>query len=361
MAFSKKKIEAKKNWLRKFNPETHLDQKEKLIKYSDFVNKELILFSMADLQRSIPSMVDSLKPGQRKILFCSFKQNITKEVKVAQFSGYVLGHSAYYHGERNLAGTIIGMAQDFVGINNINLLQPNGQYGNRHQGGKDHASASCLHLLYIQMRLFGTHSGNGLFHLKKEMKSQDQECGQLRALVHDLERKGAQNVVDKLQVPVAAVVVMACNHPNYLERTIESILKYQHSVASKFLLFISQDGPNENSNYLEDDIEILPDFFDYFEAAATIMDKDRTIMAISTWNDNGQKQFVHDPKGLYRSDILGLGWMLTNITWDELSPKWPKAYWDDWLRLKGNHKEVKREPQRSTIRRSQSLQDVRFW
>ncbi|KAG5535632.1 hypothetical protein RHGRI_023400 [Rhododendron griersonianum] len=56
LAFSKKKIEARKSWLRHFEPGTYLDQKEKLIKYSDFVNKELILFSMADLQRSIPSI-----------------------------------------------------------------------------------------------------------------------------------------------------------------------------------------------------------------------------------------------------------------------------------------------------------------
>lgn len=112
-------------------PGTHLDQTAKLIKYSDFVNKELILFSMADLQRSIPSMVDGLKPGQRKILFCSFKRNFVKEAKVAQFSGYVSEHSAYHHGEQSLAGTIIGMAQDYVGSNNINLLQPNGQFGTR--------------------------------------------------------------------------------------------------------------------------------------------------------------------------------------------------------------------------------------
>ena len=72
-----------------WQPGTHLDQTGKLIKYSDFVNKELILFSMADLQRSIPSMVDGLKPGQRKILFYSFKRNFVKEAKVAQFSGCV--------------------------------------------------------------------------------------------------------------------------------------------------------------------------------------------------------------------------------------------------------------------------------
>ncbi|KAH7659032.1 DNA topoisomerase type IIA protein [Dioscorea alata] len=144
LAFSKKKIEARKNWLRQFEPGTYLDQTAKLIKYSDFVNKELILFSMADLQRSIPSMVDGLKPGQRKILYCSFKRPLIKELKVAQFSGYVSEKSAYHHGEQSLASTIIGMAQDFVGSNNINLLQPNGQFGTRHQGGKDHASARYI-------------------------------------------------------------------------------------------------------------------------------------------------------------------------------------------------------------------------
>ncbi|KAG9456462.1 hypothetical protein H6P81_000970 [Aristolochia fimbriata] len=145
LAFSKKKIEARKDWLRQFEPGTHLDQKETLIKYSDFVNKELILFSMADLQRSIPSMVDGLKPGQRKILYCSFKRNFVKEIKVSQFSGYVSEHSAYHHGEQSLNTTIIGMAQNFVGSNNINLLQPNGQFGSRQQGGKDHASARYIY------------------------------------------------------------------------------------------------------------------------------------------------------------------------------------------------------------------------
>ncbi|XP_022152632.1 DNA topoisomerase 2 isoform X2 [Momordica charantia] len=145
LAFSKKKIEERKNWLRHFEPGTHLDQTEKLIKYSDFVNKELILFSMADLQRSIPSVVDGLKPGQRKILFCSFKRNFIKEAKVSQFSGYVSEHSAYHHGEQSLASTIIGMAQDFVGSNNINLLLPNGQFGTRNHGGKDHASSRYIY------------------------------------------------------------------------------------------------------------------------------------------------------------------------------------------------------------------------
>ncbi|XP_039036828.1 alpha-1,3-mannosyl-glycoprotein 2-beta-N-acetylglucosaminyltransferase-like [Hibiscus syriacus] len=72
---------------------------------------------------------------------------------------------------------------------------------------------------------------------------------------------------------------------------------------------------------LEDDMEIAPDFFDYFEAAAALLDKDKLIMAVSSWNDNGQKQFVYDPYF-----FPGLGWMLTKSTWNELSPNWPKAY-----------------------------------
>ncbi|KAM7265027.1 hypothetical protein ACFE04_002710 [Oxalis oulophora] len=145
LAFSKKKIEARKSWLRQFEPGTHLNQDLKLITYREFINKELILFSMADLQRSIPSMVDGMKPGQRKILFCAFKRNLDKEQKVAQFSGYVSEHSAYHHGETSLAGTIVGMAQDFVGSNNINLFKPNGQFGSRLTGGKDAASARYIY------------------------------------------------------------------------------------------------------------------------------------------------------------------------------------------------------------------------
>lgn len=43
-----------------------------------------------------------------------------------------------------MTATIVNLAQDFVGSNNINLLMPNGQYGTREQGGKDHASARYI-------------------------------------------------------------------------------------------------------------------------------------------------------------------------------------------------------------------------
>ncbi|KDD76869.1 subunit A of DNA gyrase/topoisomerase IV, partial [Helicosporidium sp. ATCC 50920] len=156
MAFSKKKVEERKEWLRAFVPGTFLDHAATRIAYSDFVNRELILFSRADLERSIPSAVDGLKPGQRKILFACFKRNLKKDIKVAQLAGYVAEKSAYHHGETSLMGTIVGLAQDFVGSNNVNYLVPQGQFGTRLQGGKDAASARYIftRLAAVARRLF---------------------------------------------------------------------------------------------------------------------------------------------------------------------------------------------------------------
>ncbi|KAJ2993089.1 DNA topoisomerase 2 [Globomyces sp. JEL0801] len=60
--------------------------------------------------------------------------------QVAQLAGYVSEHSAYHHGEVSLCMTIVNMAQSYVGSNNLNLLEPLGQFGTRLQGGKDAAS-----------------------------------------------------------------------------------------------------------------------------------------------------------------------------------------------------------------------------
>lgn len=144
MAFNKKKADDRKEWLRGFEPGTHLAQNVSQITYSEFINKELILFSMADNIRSIPSMVDGFKPGQRKVLFSCFKRKLKAEIKVAQLGGYCSEHSAYHHGEASLTQTIVGLAQDFVGSNNINILSPNGQFGTRASGGKDAASARYI-------------------------------------------------------------------------------------------------------------------------------------------------------------------------------------------------------------------------
>ncbi|XP_060111232.1 DNA topoisomerase 2-alpha [Heteronotia binoei] len=152
LAFSKKKVEDRKEWLTNFMedrrqrklqglPEEYLYGKAtSCLTYNSFINKELILFSNMDNERSIPSLVDGLKPGQRKVIFTCFKRNDKREVKVAQLAGSVAEMSAYHHGEASLMMTIINLAQNFVGSNNLNLLQPIGQFGTRLHGGKDSAS-----------------------------------------------------------------------------------------------------------------------------------------------------------------------------------------------------------------------------
>ena len=145
LAFSKKKIEDRKQWLMSYDSKMEpVDTKIKTLTYQDFIKKELILFSIYDNTRSIPSMCDGLKPSERKILFGCFKRNLKDEIKVAQLVGYISEHSAYHHGEQSLSGTIVAMAQNFVGSNNINLLLPIGQFGSRAQGGKDSASARYI-------------------------------------------------------------------------------------------------------------------------------------------------------------------------------------------------------------------------
>ncbi|KAL9131448.1 MAG: hypothetical protein Q9217_000596 [Psora testacea] len=145
LAFSKKKADERKEWLRQFKPGTYLDHSERIISYTNFVNKELILFSMADNLRSIPSVVDGLKPGQRKVLFTCFKRNLKKDMKVFELAGSISGLTAYQHGEASLQGTIVGLAQTFVGSNNVNCLEPSGNFGTRLQGGSDCASARYIY------------------------------------------------------------------------------------------------------------------------------------------------------------------------------------------------------------------------
>lgn len=138
--FNKKRADDRKMWLENYDKDSYLDTNHPTVQYEDFINKEMIHFSTYDCARSIPNMVDGLKISLRKILYSAFKRRLTSEIKVAQFSGYVSEHSAYHHGEASLNGAIVNMAQNFVGSNNINLLEPNGQFGTRLHGGDDSAS-----------------------------------------------------------------------------------------------------------------------------------------------------------------------------------------------------------------------------
>ena len=146
LAFSKKRADDRKRWLATYDPKRVLQITGGVqIPYTKFINDELIHFSNADNIRSLPHLMDGLKPSQRKILFGCFKRGLKAEVRVAQLAGYVSEHAAYHHGEASLTATIVGMAQNFVGSNNVNLLAPVGQFGSRLMGGKDAASARYIH------------------------------------------------------------------------------------------------------------------------------------------------------------------------------------------------------------------------
>ena len=140
MCFRKTRVADRKDWINSYVPGTHMDFSQQEMTYKDFVDKEYIVMAVQSNLRGIPHVMDGLKPSQRKILFACLKRKLHSEIKVAQLAGYTSEHAAYHHGEASLNSTIVGMAQDYVGANNINLLAPNGQFGTRLLGGKDAAS-----------------------------------------------------------------------------------------------------------------------------------------------------------------------------------------------------------------------------
>ena len=141
LAFSKTCADDRKKWiLQNIKEGSTLDYTKSNVQVKDLINKELVLFSIEDNIRSIPNLVDGLKPSQRKILYACITKNLYSEIKISQLAGYVSEKTSYHHGEASLMDTIINLAQKFVGSNNINLLEPIGQFGTRLQGGKDASS-----------------------------------------------------------------------------------------------------------------------------------------------------------------------------------------------------------------------------
>jgi len=148
LAFNKKRQDDRKEWLSNYKLNSKWDKFAQKTTYESFMNNEFIDFSMDDNIRSIPSVVDGLKPSQRKILYTLKKLN-KGEMNVGEVFGLVKAHAEYHHGPASLEQGIIGMAQDFVGANNISLLVPAGSFGSRLSGGKD---SSAARYIYTELR-----------------------------------------------------------------------------------------------------------------------------------------------------------------------------------------------------------------
>ena len=196
-----------------------------------------------------------------------------------------------------------------------------------------------------------------------------------------VERAASMTVEQNSDPEVIPVLLMTYNRPDYLKRAFASILKANAS-RSIHPIIISPDGDDvetaalieswraegviywkhdkqqqgepcaklaahfgaalskvfDTMNFnkvivLEDDLEIAPDFFSYFEATASLIDSDASLLCVSAWNDNGNVDLVSDSTAIYRSDIFpGLGWMINRKLWNEIKDVWPQNYWDEFLR-----------------------------
>lgn len=147
LAFDDERADDRKLWLGNYDKNLVVDVSENRISYKEFIDKDLIHFSNYDNVRSIPNICDGLKPSQRKVMYyllCKIRSECV-ELKVAQLAGSVASKTDYHHGETSMMDTIINMAQNFVGANNINLLYPSGQFGTRRMNGKDSASARYIY------------------------------------------------------------------------------------------------------------------------------------------------------------------------------------------------------------------------
>lgn len=140
LAFLKKNADLRKEWLLNADLDITTDYNITEEFYSQFIDTRLIHFSWADTHRSIPNLCDGLKPSQRKILFYASQTKFKNSLKVSQLAGAVSARTSYHHGETSLQGAIVGLAQNFVGTNNINYLVPEGKFGSKYSKGKNSAS-----------------------------------------------------------------------------------------------------------------------------------------------------------------------------------------------------------------------------
>ncbi|KAJ1489324.1 GNT-I family-domain-containing protein [Baffinella frigidus] len=189
-----------------------------------------------------------------------------------------------------------------------------------------------------------------------------------------------------------AIVVLACQRPEYLTQTMESLLKLPgveqyHVIISqdgtdvavkalaetltqkyKFVQYVNNDMRQNHADkrdqasmhyiadhykfvfthvferaspafkhaiLIEEDMVLSPDFLALFEATAPVLDADPSLYCVSSWNDNGYVHMELAPSKLFRSGFFpGLGWMLRRDLWvDELRGKWPMHSWDHWMRV----------------------------
>jgi DNA topoisomerase-2 len=101
-----------------------------VVRLHDFLMGPGKEFALYACERGIPSIVDGLKTSQRKVIFGMLNNGYgNTERRLDVLAPQLVSVSAYQHG--SLDGVVVGLAQTFAGSNNINLLDPKGQFGDR--------------------------------------------------------------------------------------------------------------------------------------------------------------------------------------------------------------------------------------
>jgi DNA topoisomerase-2 len=157
LAFGHKTVKARRELYRlliKINPDERLDSRN-ISRVQDLIYDELITYAIMANERHIPRIEDGMKKVQRQVIFACLRSSIegkksksvssSKMWRVDEFSAHVMKVTRYAHGPESLNGTVIGMAADYPGANNINLLTGVGEFGSRMGCGKDAAAPRYLH------------------------------------------------------------------------------------------------------------------------------------------------------------------------------------------------------------------------
>jgi DNA topoisomerase-2 len=307
LAFNKKRADDRKLWLQNYDKDNVLDYSKLNVDYKSFVDKDLIHFSNRDLQRSINHICDGLKESTRKIIYSCFKKKLyTNEIKVAQLSGYVSEVSAYHHGENSLQQAIVGMAQIFVGTNNINLLCPNGQFGSRCQGGQDASSPRYIFTMLSKLtRLI--------------FKEEDN-------VILDYQNDDGQQIEPEFYVPIIPMILVnggigigtgySTNIPQYNPNDIISICKIICNAIKLTDISINSLEDIENINETIKILEIneITPYYLGFKGSIVKAEKNSYISrGIYKWIDDATVEILELPIGIWTEDYKDfLENMITN-------------------------------------------------
>lgn len=127
------------------------DYKEVERTITEFLNKEYKEYTFYVLaNRALPSLIDGLKTGARKIMHAAFNGGLKngENKKLLNLSGDTLNLSLYPHGDSSLNGTIITLSQPFKF--NCNPLECDGQVGSL----RSPKSVSAPRYLYVKLSKF---------------------------------------------------------------------------------------------------------------------------------------------------------------------------------------------------------------